>query len=63
MQALTDELEQLEGLDGTVLFDVPGAPRPVEDTPAPPRLMAMWDSILLAYDDRSRVIRRPTAST
>jgi hypothetical protein len=24
--------------------------------PAPPRLMAMWDSILLAYADRSRVI-------
>ncbi|MDQ3548446.1 MAG: winged helix DNA-binding domain-containing protein, partial [Chloroflexota bacterium] len=38
------------------LFDIPGAPRPDEDTPAPPRLMAMWDSILLAYVDRSRVI-------
>ncbi|NUK46260.1 winged helix DNA-binding domain-containing protein, partial [Streptomyces lunaelactis] len=30
----------------------PGVPK----TPAPPRLMAMWDSILLAYADRSRVI-------
>ncbi|MFF4762035.1 winged helix DNA-binding domain-containing protein [Streptomyces sp. NPDC001292] len=49
-------LEQLEGPDGTVLYDIPGAPRPDEDTPAPPRLMAMWDSILLAYADRSRVI-------
>ncbi|MFE0375188.1 winged helix DNA-binding domain-containing protein [Streptomyces inhibens] len=50
------DIEQLEGPDGEELFDTPGAPRPDEDTPAPPRLMAMWDSILLAYSDRSRVI-------
>ncbi|MFD9498884.1 winged helix DNA-binding domain-containing protein [Streptomyces sp. NPDC060035] len=56
LQALGAELEQLDGPDGTVMYDIPGAPRPAEDTPAPPRLMAMWDSILLAYDDRSRVI-------
>jgi hypothetical protein len=54
--ALSDEVEQLRGPDGTVLFDVPGAPRPPADTPAPPRLMAMWDSVLLAHADRSRVI-------
>ncbi|MFE9634109.1 winged helix DNA-binding domain-containing protein [Streptomyces sp. NPDC006463] len=54
--AVAEELEQLEGPDGTVLYDVPGAPRPAGDTPAPPRLMAMWDSILLAYADRGRVI-------
>ena len=34
----------------------PAHPAPSEDTPAPPRLMAMWDSVLLAYADRSRVI-------
>lgn len=56
VQALDAELEKLEGPDGTVMYDVPGAPRPAEDTPAPPRLMAMWDSILLAYADRSRVV-------
>ncbi|MFD5102159.1 winged helix DNA-binding domain-containing protein [Streptomyces albidochromogenes] len=54
--ALADELEQGEGPDGTVLYDVPGAPRPDEDTPAPPRLLAMWDSVLLAYADRGRVV-------
>lgn len=56
LQALAPELEQLEGPDGTAMYDIPGAPRPAEDTPAPPRLMAMWDSILLAYADRGRVI-------
>ncbi|MER6693541.1 winged helix DNA-binding domain-containing protein [Streptomyces minutiscleroticus] len=49
-------VEELRGPDGTVLFDLPGAPRPPADTPAPPRLMAMWDSVLLAHADRSRVI-------
>ncbi|MFF2045086.1 winged helix DNA-binding domain-containing protein [Kitasatospora sp. NPDC058170] len=56
LAALAGELEQLEGPNGEELFDIPGAPRPAEDTPAPPRLMAMWDSVLLAYADRSRVI-------
>lgn len=56
LHALGDAVEQLGGPDGTVLFDIPGAPRPPADTPAPPRLMAMWDSVLLAYADRSRVI-------
>lgn len=54
--ARCDELQVLRGPDGAELFDVPGAPRPAADTPAPPRLMAMWDSTLLAYADRSRVV-------
>ncbi|WP_406192439.1 winged helix DNA-binding domain-containing protein [Streptomyces sp. NBC_01017] len=54
--ALDGAIEQVQGPDGNTLFDLPAAPRPSADTPAPPRLMAMWDSILLAYGDRSRVI-------
>ncbi|MFF9779025.1 winged helix DNA-binding domain-containing protein [Streptomyces sp. NPDC013978] len=57
LAAMSDELETLEATDtAQPLYDIPGAPRPPEDTPAPPRLMAMWDSTLLAYADRSRLL-------
>lgn len=58
LQSLAGEgvVERLAGPDGEVLFDTPGAPRPDGDSPAPPRLMAMWDSVLLAYSDRGRTI-------
>ncbi|MEU8099467.1 winged helix DNA-binding domain-containing protein [Streptomyces rubiginosohelvolus] len=53
---LAGELERLEGPEGEELFDLPGIPRPDATTPAPPRLMAMWDSVLLAYADRGRIL-------
>jgi hypothetical protein len=56
LSAMAGTLTTLEGPGGRELYDVPGAPLPGGDTPAPPRLMAMWDSVLLAYADRSRVI-------
>ncbi|MFE0653164.1 winged helix DNA-binding domain-containing protein [Streptomyces sp. NPDC059534] len=56
VESLGGALDRLEGPDGTVLHDVPGTALPDEDTPAPPRLMAMWDSVLLAYADRGRII-------
>jgi hypothetical protein len=56
LAALGDELVRLDGPGGEKLFDVSGGAIPDEDSPVPPRLMAMWDSTLLAYKDRGRMI-------
>jgi hypothetical protein len=55
-EALEGELVAMEGPDGATLVDVPDAALPDEDVPAPPRLLGMWDSVLLAHADRSRLI-------
>ena len=38
------------------LFDLPDAPRPAEETPAPVRLLPGFDNAILAHADRSRII-------
>jgi hypothetical protein len=56
LDTLGEELDRHEGPGGEVLYDLPEARLPPEDSPAPPRLLPMWDSVLLAYADRSRII-------
>jgi hypothetical protein len=41
---------------GRELLDLAGSPRPRGDVPAPVRFLPMWDSLLLAYADRSRLM-------
>jgi len=52
-------LVSLRADDGRVLLDLPNAPRPEPDTPAPVRFLPKWDNLLLAYAGRERVLPEP----
>ena len=54
--ALAGELVRFEGPAGELLYDLADAPRPGAETPAPVRLLAEWDNLLIGYADHARVI-------
>ncbi|MEW2130408.1 winged helix DNA-binding domain-containing protein [Streptomyces sp. NPDC005435] len=49
LHELGDQVVRVPGPGRAALFDLAGATVPADDTPAPPRLLPMWDSTLLAH--------------
>jgi hypothetical protein len=50
------DLLRFRSEDGRTLLDLPDAPRPDPDVPAPVRFLARWDAALLGHDRRERII-------
>jgi hypothetical protein len=54
--SIREELVTFRDERGRELLDLPDAPRPDPDTPAPVRFLPAFDSAILGYHDRSRII-------
>ncbi len=66
LEGMRDRLAVFADQRGRELFDLPGAPRPDADVEAPGRFLPEFDNLVLAHDDRSRVIadeHRPLVTT
>ncbi|MEU3959431.1 winged helix DNA-binding domain-containing protein [Streptomyces buecherae] len=56
LAALRDELVTFRDERGRELLDLPAAPRPDPETPAPVRFLPAFDNAVLGYHDRGRII-------
>jgi hypothetical protein len=50
------KLRRFRAEDGTELVDLPRAPLPDPDTPAPVRFLPVWDATLLAHARRTGIL-------
>jgi hypothetical protein len=55
-KALDKELVTFADEEGRLLYDLPDAPRPPADTPAPVRFLPLYDNVYLGYDNRRRML-------
>jgi hypothetical protein len=53
---LRPRLRVFQSERGTELYDLPRAPRPDPDTPAPPRFLPDYDNVFLGHADRARIV-------
>lgn len=66
LKGMRDTLEVFTDERGRELFDLPDAPRPDSGIKAPPRFLPEFDNLVLAHDDRTRLIadeHRPLVTT
>lgn len=61
LDRLRPQLVSFVAEDGRELFDLPQAPRPPEETPAPVRLLPDYDNVIFGYADRTRMLTSASA--
>ncbi len=55
LEGLRPQLRTFKDEAGRELFDLPDAPRPDGDVPAPVRFLGEYDNVLLSHEDRARI--------